>query len=312
MRKYRRVTLEDRCQIFAWKQEIVSNGEISRRLGFNKSTISRELKRNKGLYSYAPNQAHNMALSRYRVCRKPYKIKGEKRSIIELKIKNGWSPEQISGRFKREQKMAVSHECIYQYLRKNKKYFKPYLRRFHKTGGSRNTEFTYKKYAELPKISDRPLIANERKRIGDWERDCMFTLNKKPLLIVTDRKSRYTKIGVPLNLFAATMNKETSRLLKETGRKVFTITNDRGPEFSQPLERIKTYYCDPYRPSQRGTIENTIGLLRQYIKNKTNIESMGMERIKEIETNLNLRPRKCLNYKTPFEVFFRTTVALAS
>lgn len=311
MGKYRRVTFEDRCHIHAWKQENVGNREISRRLGLHPSTIYRELRRNRTL-TYQPSRAQKFAESRYKMCRKRYKLTADLIELIERKVQIGWSPQQVSLRLLNESKVRISHECIYQHIRKNRKFFAPFLRRIGRRGGGRYVQRIAKsRPSNLLSIAERPTIANDRGRIGDWERDSMFAAQKKSLLICTDRKSRFTKIIKAKDLKAETIHQLTLELITSTGKKAFTVTNDRGTEFALPVSGLKTYYCAPQSPFQRGTVENTIGLIRQYIKNTTDIDQLDDKDLKNLEDRLNFRPRKCLNYQTPYEVFYKTKVALA-
>ena len=311
MSKYRRVTFEDRCHIYAWKQENVNNYEIARRLGFNPSTIYREIRRNSTL-DYQPRRAQKFTQSRYKMCRKPYKMTLEISNLINSKIRKGWSAQQISKRLEKEKRFKISHECIYQYIRRNRKSLQPYLRRMGRRGAGRYLQRMAKaRPTNILSISDRPSIANNRSRVGDWERESMFGAEKKSLLVCTDRKSRYTKIARSWDLKAETIQQLTLNLIGSTGEKSFSVTNDRGTEFAFPVPGLQTYYCAPQSPFQRGTIENTIGLIRQYIKNTTDLDQLTDEDLKTLEDTLNFRPRKCLNYQTPHEVFYKTKVALA-
>jgi IS30 family transposase len=309
MKSYRRVALEDRCHIYAWVQEEVSLSEIAKRLGFHKSTISREIHRNSSQSrGYKPSAADQRARFRYKRCRKPYKLQGQFLELIKSKIEEDWSAEQISNRLKIESGPSVSHECIYRYIRANRNSMLKNLRRLkRKRGGGRYVQRKGKRSSFVPNIIERPQVANDRKRIGDWERDMMFALNKDPILVCVDRKSRLVKLARAPDLKGATINKLTLETLSGCGR-VYTMTNDRGTEFKLPLLKPKVYYCDPQRPQQRGTVENTIGLIRQYISRKTKVSD---NQLKEIENKLNNRPRKVLDYRTPFEVFNNKIVALA-
>jgi IS30 family transposase len=161
-------------------------------------------------------------------------------------------------------------------------------------------------------IEQRPVESNKRLRLGDWERDCMYGARGERLLVCVDRKSRLTKITKVVGRTVRDITKLTNKLLQETKRKIHTITNDNGPEFRHPDGAIApVYYCHPRRPQERGTVENTIGLIRQYIKRTTDLTLLTNQDIKHVEEVLNFRPRKCLDYKTPYEVFYGKSVALA-
>ncbi len=312
MRSYRRMTMADRCQISAWLQENLACSEIAKRLNFHRTTIYREIRRNgpvRGPYDYAT--ANVRAKKRYKLCRKNYKLRGSLQVFVEKKLRADWSAEQISGRLLIERKTFVSHECIYKYIRAHKSRLRVHLRRLNrKCGAGRHIQRNGSPHQFVPNISCRPDVVARRSRIGDWERDIMFAKNKLPLLVCVERKTRYIRMARVENLKAETVNRMTLKLLGSL--KAHTITNDRGTEFKVPLKEIKTYYCDPQAPQQRGSVENTIGLLRQYIKRDTEQNLLTEERIRELERKLNYRPRKVLAFKTPYEVLKSTTVALAN
>lgn len=311
--KYSRVTFEVRCQIDAFLQAGFSKSEIARRTGFHKSSISREIRRNFYGSTYSRGTAHEQARRRYRNCRKRYKMNEDLGQLLLTKIKLGWSPEQISGRIKLEQKLSISHECFYQFIRRHKGTYRPFMKKMWRKYVGRIRRNRLIANPHFNKIADRPSIVAERKRKGDWERDILLALRRDPLLVCVERQTRFVKIEKAENLKAKTIAELTTALLTKDKKKVYTITNDRGPEFNENLSitNAKIYYCDPCAPQQRGTIENTIGLLRRYIKNSTDLKSLSSERIREIEDALNMRPRKCLNYRTPYEMYFGLNVALA-
>lgn len=310
MGKYRRVTLAVRCQIDAYLQAGFSKADISRKLGFHKSTISRELKRNFYFQDYLPIRADELAKQRYRSCRRRYKLKGDLLYFVVDALKFGWSPDQVSERLKFEEQSPVSAECIYQLIRKHPE-LKHLLRRPKKRGGSRIQQQSGIAKQGIS-IRKRPAVINDRRRIGDWERDGMFGANAKQLLVCTDRKTRFTLIRKPVNRTSRAFADMTVDALESTGKKVYSVTNDNGSEFRKTRLPYKTYYCDPMKPQQRGTVENTVGLIRQWIKRKTDLDNITEDDLKSLEDRLNFRPRKCLNYRTPFEAFYNLRVALAN
>ena len=309
--KYLRVSYGVRCQIHACLQINYSISKLSKLVGHHKSTIYRELNRNhdfsKGCYQ--PSVADSLAKRRYQRCRKKKAINLQNRRLIVKLLTDGLSPEQISGRLRKENGYGPSHQTIYNYV-----YWaglKGYLRRNGKVGAGRTIQRRKLKQTGL-RIKDRPSIANQRKRLGDWERDTMYALNRRQLLVCTERKSRYTKIAKVTKGTTFAVGKLTEKILSSTGKRIFTITNDNGAEFKGKAKmKIRTYFCDPLKPQQRGTVENTIGLLRQYVKRNTNIRGYTTKDLKELENKLNNRPRKILNYNTPYEVYHGKRVALA-
>lgn len=311
MKQYSRVSYETRCQIFALLQVNLPISTIAKQLGFHKSTIYREIKRNRvGRQKYTPSSAQNKSTRRYAKARGNYKLKGEVLSTVAKLIKLDWSADQIANRLRIEKNISLSHECIYQYLRRNRSLYRNNLRRLGKRGSGRIRQKEGHKRSFQPLITERPPIADRRGRLGDWERDIMFTENKRPILVCIDRRSRYVKIAQVENLKALTVNNKTEELLKSTKRRVFTVTNDRGSEFKVPLKKYKTFYCHAQAPQERGTVENQIGLIRQYIKRSKLPKNYGDNLLKEIENKMNLRPRKTLNYNCPYEIFYKKSVAL--
>ncbi len=299
MKQYSRVSYEVRCQIHAFLQVNISIPEIANRLGFHKSTIYREIKRNSQI-EYVPKRAHKLAKNRYKRCRRRYAITKKFIPLIRYGFNNDWSPEQISGRLRHDFKNGPCHSTIYRYAKEFG--YQKKLRRHKKVGAGRHLQRKRKKKSGL-NINQRPEIANRRGRIGDWERDTMHTKDGIQLLVCTDRKSRFTKIAKVETRTRDKIDILTKKIIEETGKRIFTITNDNGGDFrgKKGIEE-RVYFCEPHKPQQRGTVENTIGLLRQYIKRKTDISDIDC--FKALESKINFRPRRVLNYKTPYEVYY--------
>lgn len=311
MNKYKRVSYAVRCQIGAFLQVEISVREIAKKTGYHKSTIYREMKRNasQGVYGkfYNSNNAQQFAAKRYAKCRKKTVIRGRVETIVQSALKEGWSPEQIAGRLRRESVIHLSHESIYRYTRNNAQWGR--FLRFHKRRGYGRYRQRMARPAWMMSIKERPEVANQRSRIGDWERDTMYVQDRKTILVLTDRKTRFTKIAPLVTHQAKEVAIKTKELLDSTGKKVFTVTNDNGGEFRWDGKiGFDVYYCEPHKPQQRGTIENTIGTLRRYLKKNTDPASIDFERLEKI---VNLKPRKVLDYLTPYEVFYNKNVALA-
>ena len=311
MQNYRRMTYEDRCHISALLQADYSIREISTILGFHKSTVYREISRNSVKGVYRANSALKKAAKRYRKCRRKKIITENFKEELLAYLYFGWSPEQISGRLRDEKKLSISHQTIYR-----KFYEGTYGRKLLRKGNRRRRggRITQKRAQTKNKvmISERPTVVEQRRRVGDWERDGMYGANRQQLLVFTDRKSKFTKIKKMRTGKSKDVTKITLNTLESLGKRVFTITNDNGSEFNDSASLpYKTYHCDPYKPQQRGTVENTIGLLRQYIKRKTDLDRLTEDDLHSIENKINFRPRKSLKYKTPFEVFFKRKVAPA-
>jgi IS30 family transposase len=311
MGKYQRMTLAVRCQIKAYLQAGFSVSGTAMKLGFHKSSIYRELTRNSIDSKYLPAKASELAHGRQRLQGRKMKITDSLEGIVIEKLLTGWSPEQISGRVYDEVHLKISHQAIYEYVKRDQS-LRSSLRRTRKRGAGRYSQ-RRAKWANKLHISQRPEAANQRERVGDWERDAMYGANKEQLLVCTDRKSKYTKIARMEKLCSRWVSLTTKKLLMSIGKKVHTITNDNGTEFRGNTDiGIPIYYCTPMTPQQRGTVENTIGLLRQFITRKTDLSRLKKQDIDYLEDLINHRPRKCLDYKTPHEVFYNKSVALVS
>lgn len=314
MSAYRRVTYDDRCHISAYLKIKLTRSEIAKRTGFDKSTIGRELKRNLSERGYKSEEAQELSRVRFRNCRKKFKIVGPVEQLVISKIMAGWSPEQVCGRLYKEKRQRISHTTIYNYIHryhlKNEPLRKA-LRKFNKRGVGRLHRGKNRPDWMLT-IHDRPKIIDKRTRLGDWERDTMFGMNRKRLIVCLERKSRFTKIAKVTEPYCLTLTDQTKNILKSTG-KLLSITNDNGSEFKDGYQfGVPVYYCDARSPHQRGSVENQIGLIRQYVSRKTDLDQITESEVQSIEDRLNNRPRKCLDYKTPYEVFYGKSVALAN
>ena len=312
---YHRLTQAERYHMEALLDSCLSLRQIARQLGRHASTISRELKRNTSYFGkvYSPRFAELVSLqNKIRRHRKKRKIQGETETYVQQKILQDWSPQQISGRMHLEQrKDRVSHSTIYRYLEQNKAqggYLWKHLRILRKLRKDRKKPQwkPYRRLTERVFIEDRPQIVNERKRLGDYERDSLLgTANGSLCLTLVDRTSRLLKL--------AWLPKKQSNLVHQAtlcclhNEPVKTITNDNGAEFSMyqktaDILGVSIYFTHAYRSWERGTNENLNGLIRQYLPRNKPIQRLSPKEIHSIENLLNMRPRKCLGYRTPLEV----------
>lgn len=309
---YRRLALGDRYQIQAFLASGQSYREVARQLGRSASTISREVGRLKSKdYSagLAQRASEECRQGRYEKIRK---IKASLELYVRRRIEQDWSPEQISGRLRYGlAEQTPSHPTIYEYIERDKlnggKLWK-HLRILRKQRKDRKKPnwCEYRRMPDRQMISDRPAIVENRDRIGDFERDLVHgKFNKAALLTIVDRTSRLVKLGVVGKKSSDEVHRQTVRLLR--GQVVHTLTNDNGTEFARHKQtahelKAEVYFANSYSSHQRGTNENTNGLLRQYFPRRRPIEAHSKREIKRIENLLNNRPRKCLGYKTPLEV----------
>lgn len=313
---YSHLTRDQRCQIYTLKTMGMSQRQIALQLNIVQSTISRELKRNRGNRGYRFQQADLLAIERRSVasshptCMTPDNLK-----IIEAKLREGWSPDQISGRLKLFG-IYVSHESIYQHVWADKQK-RGILYTYLRHGGKKYNRRSSGKAGRgcIPNrvdIKERPLIVEKKSRIGDWEGDTLIGAEQKgAILTLVDRKSKYT---IMEKLKAKTADQVLSAIKKRLRKlplKVHTITFDNGKEFSAH-ERIakalntRCYFATPYHSWERGLNEHTNGLIRQDIPKSSNLLIVPKSEVKRVEKKINDRPRKVLNYKTPKEVLFRS------
>ena len=304
----------------------VSLRTIAERLSRSPSTISRELIRNKpphAVYWYE-------AAERYVKQRKSNPRTQKRRThtllyeLVVVNLRQGLSPELISGRLKREyrsQKMQVSHETIYQWILADAKrggdlYVS--LVRHHKNRLRQRRSCKRRLFEGRVSICKRPKIVGDKTRFGDWESDTMEGgKSKGGLATHVERKSRFLVAGKVINKRSDTFMQTSIKLFKCIKPKfIKTFTVDNGSEFSKfkMLESTtagKVYFADPYAPWQRGLNENTNGLLRRFFPKGCDFHEISDKVIKQTVEKLNHRPRKCLNFRTPYEVLFKIkTVAL--
>lgn len=319
MRTYRQLTQEQRYQIYALKKTGHTRTEMAEVIGVHKSTVGRELKRNHGKRGYRPQQAHSLALERRQ--KGVPRITAETWATVERLLRQDWSPEQISGRLKKEQTVCISHEWIYQYVLQEKQAGGDLYRHLRCQKKRRKRYGTYDRRGKLPNcrsIEERPAIVSTRQRLGDWEVDTLIgQKHKQALVTLTERKSRFTLLGKVSGRTAHAVRQQVCRLLLPVKDKVHTLTSDHGKEFADHAQiaetlQLKFYFAHPYAAWERGTNENTNGLLRQYFPKKSDFHAIANKQLEQASSKLNFRPRKSLRFKTPFEVFYQTSVALTS
>lgn len=306
---YRRVTSEDRLRIKDGLDAGLTNTEIADKLGFHKSTIGREISRNKGKRGYRPKQAHRMSIEREAIKHGPYKMNPVMMIQIIERLQVNWSPEQISNRLRLEGEATVSPETIYKFIADDRWQGGDLWKHLRRSKRGRKKRFPSEdrrgQIKNARSISTRPKTANQRSRKGHWERDTMLGKNRKSgVLAIVDRKTRFNKFRKLNRRKAINVTKETVVALK--GLPLQTITNDRGQEFSDHENCSKKlgvgiFFCDPYSSYQRGTNENRIGILRQYFPKGSDLSKLTNKTLKKIEFEINNRPMKCLDWLTPYE-----------
>jgi IS30 family transposase len=308
------LTLEERDRIAQLKHANALQKDIAKELGRHPSTISRELDRNRTGDAYYAGQAQRQAESRRR--ERPLTRRMERPEVNEATrrgLARDWSPEQIAGRLKQqrpdEPERHVSAQTIYNWIRHdpNDEDWRSHLRRRGKRPYRRRKPTTN---PGAP-IADRPEAVEQRLRLGDFEGDTVLgPPGTGGLATLVDRKSRITIILKIQSKDADHVHHRLKQRLKELDEeRRHSITFDRGTEFARchRLEKhlgMQLYFADPGCPYQRGTNENTNGLIRQYFPKGTDFRAISHHEVRHVENLLNDRPRACLGFRTPAEVFF--------
>lgn len=322
--KYQHLSIEERetLQYMRWERESIRS--MAKVLNRSPSSVSRELKRNfpPCRDTYTPRIAHERALTKRKNRGRHDRLKNEAvRTYVIDHLKEGWSPEQISGRIKKAINQKISHEAIYQYIyaqfyRGGNGWLKSgatedlriYLRRKRKVRLGKSFRAT-KRVRMLPgKLIDiRPTVVEKRARIGDWESDTVESINHKPgINTLVERK---TGLVLITKLNSKTSDSTSTTIIKRLEKlPTYTVTADNGPENQnwhniESVLGIQWYFANPYHSWERGTNENTNGLIREYFPKKTDFTMISEEELSMIEYKLNTRPRKRLNYLTPLEAF---------
>jgi IS30 family transposase len=322
MSKYKQLTREQRYQIYALMKAGLCQTQIAQVVGVHKSTISREILRNCGLRGYRHKQAHCFTEKR-RAKAVRTRISSTTWITVKRLIRDDWSPEQISGWLACEHQIMISHESIYQFILQDKKqggnlylHLRCKKQRRKRYGSTNNRGQLINRVS----IDQRPAIVATRSRIGDWELDTIIGKGHKQALVsITERKSRLTLVAKVKRKSAALVSYSIRRLLEPLASRVITLTSDNGKEFAQHQEiatalQANFYFAHPYSSWERGLNENTNGLIRQYFPKKHDFTTILDKDISMVMNKLNNRPRKCLGFKTPNQVFFgiKPTVALAT
>ena len=304
MGSYTQLTYNQRYHIYTFTKAGFCQTEIAKVIGVHKSTISRELKRNRGKKGYRHKQAHQLAISR-RDKGKP-RISDKDWGMIEELICLDWSPEQISDYCQVEQELKISHEWIYQYIYHDKHNGGRLWKHLRCNKKRRKRYGSYEKRGQIPNrvwIDYRPQAVEDRSRLGDWEADTIVGKGRKGAIVtLVDRKSRYLRMGLVARRTKEAVADKIISLLADLP--IHTITCDNGKEFADHERFAKAlgaevYFAHPYASWERGTNENTNGLIRQYIPKDTKFSDLTCANMKFVEDRLNTRPRKCLSFATP-------------
>jgi len=316
-KSYRQITLEERCAIASLHADGQSLRQIATSLDRAASTISREIRRNGGAMTYKPVYADEKAWARRwrgsRLVRQP----ALQRTVVS-RLAMGWSPAQVAGRLAHEHgSTVISHESIYRFIDTQIRRTKDYSWRHLLPRGKARRGWQRKAHRPMAHIKNRVSLANrpsyieKRRQFGHWEADLLHPRKSGAAILVTqERASRYILLakqpGKQAQPVANQMKPWFAAMPPPLRR---TLTQDNGPQFflHYQLHQIglKTYFCDPHSPWQKGGVENMNGRLRRYIPLGTNPDSFSNNDLQALAAQLNHTPRKCLGFRTPAEIFLK-------
>ena len=317
---YEQLNAEERSALAALRRLGLSQAEIGRQLGRHRSTVGRELKRNAAPYDgwYRAARAEERAVARRKRSRRNSQFGRDQWERVEELLRKEWSPEQVSGHLARTRELAISHETIYRHVWRDLKkggtlhlHLRCARKQCRKRYGCRDSRG---RLAGKRMIGERPASVEKRLRMGHWEIDTVMgqSLGESSdcILTLVERKSGYVLIGKLAARTSAEASRATIKLLQRHPGRCQTITSDNGTEFHgyRDMEAacgLKFYFATPHHSWERGTNENTNGLIRQYLPKGQSMTGLTQKECDAIAKKLNNRPRKRHEYKTPNECFLR-------
>ena len=314
---YTQITPHERYALSTLRQLGYTGRAIARILDRSPSTISREVRRNAWRQdgrSYVPRKAQSCTNERRRVSRRNSQFSATDWALVESVLREDFSPEQVVGWCTRVKILAISHETIYRYIWEDKERggtLHVQLRRANKRFRKRYGAYDSRgRLAGKRHISTRPPGAENRSRRDHWEVDTVLGNSQSGPCVVTlvERKTGFTAMGLLARRAAPELNARLEELIHRQQRLVRTITADNGTEFhsDKALERrvrTKFSFATPHHSWERGTNENTNGLIRQYLPKGVSMDHLTQEDCDRIATKLNRRPRKRYNWRTPEELY---------
>ena len=312
------LTAEQRYVIAALLQAGKKKNEIAKVIHKDKSTVSREIKRNGDERSceYRADLASRKCQKRHVEKRKHIRFTEEVKTFVEQQLREDLSPEQIVGLANNNKQEKVSHERIYQHIWQDKKqggklytHLRNEGKRYRKRGSKKDRRGIIPNRVD---IDQRPAIVEEKQRFGDFEIDTLIgSHHKEALVTINDRKTGIVKIKKVASKEAEVVANAAIEVMMPYKQLLHTITADNGKEFalhekiSQEL-KINFYFAKPYHSWERGANENLNGLIRQYFPKKTDFATITDEQVQWVEDKLNNRPRKRHGFLTPIQLFNQT------
>ena len=315
---YPQITAAERYTLGTLRQLGYTSAAIARVLGRHRSTIGREVHRNATRHdgTYRPQLAHWYASSRRSRSRRNQRFTATDWAQVHACLQEQWSPEQVAGRLRGEQRLRISHETIYRHIWADKRaggslYL--HLRGARKTRRKRYRQYDSRgRLAGKRGIAERPAIVAARGRIGDCEADTMLGARSDShcLLSLVERKTGYLVLGKLRARTTAEVNRRAISLIRRQPHPVHTITSDNGTEFHghaalEAATETTFYFATPHHAWERGTNENTNGLVRQYVPKRVSMAQLTQRDCDALARRLNQRPRKRLGYRTPEECYAR-------
>ena len=313
---YRQITFEERYTLGLLRQRGLAAAAIARILGRHRGTVLREVQRNcaNSDGTYRPQLADWYARGRRSRSRRNRRFCPADWERVHALLREEWSPEQVAGRLRRQGELTISHETIYRYIWADKRAGGQLYR--HLRGARKHCRKRYGRYdsrgrlAGKRPITARPAAADARSQVGHWEGDTMLGAGQAGpcVLSLVERKTGYLALGKLPRRTGAAVNRRARQLIAAQPRPVRTITVDNGTEFHSyaALERrvaTRFYFATPHHAWERGTNENTNGLLRQYLPKRASMAHLTQHDCNRIAAKLNRRPRKRLGYRTPEECY---------
>jgi len=316
--KYRQITSGERYAIAALRRRRLSIRAIAAEVGRSPATISREIRRNLSTQGrYDAQRAHSYAVARRRRSRRNARIGPETWQVVDRYLRLEWSPDQVSGFLRDERILRVSHEAIYVHVWADKraggdlwKHMRQATKRRRKRYGAYDSRG---RLAGKRHISERPAQVEERIEVGHWEIDTVMGSEhgKNSVVTMVERATGYLVMGKLARHCAAEATARCIEIIEREGGRVATITADNGTEFHsykqiEAATGVDFYFATPHHSWERGTNENTNGLIRQYLPKRTSFAHITQADCDRIAARLNSRPRKRYGYRTPEECYARS------
>lgn len=316
---YHQLTCDERYMISKLKRQGLSFAAIGRLMDRPRCTIKREVDRNStraptGTWVYRPSKAKELTNGRRRRCRRHGQFSAQEWQLVEERLRQDWSPEQIAATLGFEGLLHISHETIYQYIWNDKAagglLYKHLRQSSRKRRKRHNTYDSRGRLAGKRMIDERPGSVESRRLKGHWEIDTvMGGGNNHCIVTIVERKTGYVLIGKLRNRTQHETSQRIIKLIRKHDLRFSTITADNGTEFHDyaNVERktsAKFYFAHPYHSWERGSSENVNGLIRQYFPKRTSMAHITQHDCNAIMAKLNTRPRKRLGFRTPQEVMY--------